>query len=253
MLDLFESVTIPPDTDSARLLRIAEASLEGFKFPPLVRPNVPFDSAPTKDLVDWTIQLYSFSFLSQFRALLRGVIPLIEARNIPALRIIVRALFELGAHAYYVKKHVKQHLEAENLEATWNFLIPVGTSSLYTISPYPQESQLFPSSAHIEEVINCFDEIMEGDAANIYSLLSEFCHPDMAALRQHFQWDGSQLVTFDAPEGNLSTSLPLGASATLAALDAVSELLELSNETEIRTKVIQLLRKLVSSRSLSEI
>ena len=253
MLDLFESVAIPPDTDSARLLRIAEASLEGFKFPPLVRPNVPFDSAPTKDLVDWTIQLYSFSFLSQFRALLRGVIPLIEARNIPALRIIVRALFELGAHVYYVKKHVKQHLEAENREATWNFLIPVGTSSLYTISPYPQESQLFPSSAHIGEMINCFNEIIEGDAANIYSLLSEFCHPNMAALRQHFQWDGSQLVTFDAPEGKLSTSLPLGASATLAALDAVSELLELSNETEIRTKVIQLLRKLVSSRSLSEI
>jgi hypothetical protein len=62
----------------------------------------------------------------------------------------------------------------------------VGTSSLYTISPYPQESQLFPSSVHIGEVINCFNEIMEGDAANIYSLLSEFCHPDMAALRQHF-------------------------------------------------------------------
>jgi hypothetical protein len=123
----------------------------------------------------------------------------------------------------------------------------VGTSSLYTISPYPQESQLFPSSAHIGDVINCFNEIMEGDAANIYSLLSEFCHPDMAALRQHFQWDGSRLVTFDAREGNLSTALSLGASATLAALDAVSELLELSSETEIRTKVIRLLRKLVSS------
>ena len=247
VLDSGESVTIPPDTDSAQLLRIAEASLEGLEFPTLVRPNVPFNSAPTKDLVDWTIQLYSFSFLSQFRALLRGVIPLIEARNIPTLRIIVRALFELGAHSYYVKKHVKQNLEAKNLEATWNFLIPVGTSSFYTISPYPQESQLFPSSARLGEVINCFNEIMEGDAANIYSLLSEFCHPDMAALRQHFRWDGSQLVTFDAREGNLSTALSLGASATLAALDAVSELLELSNETEIRTKVIQLLRKLVSS------
>ena len=133
-------------------------------------------------------------------------------------------------------------------DGRWFKTGPVGTSSLYTISPYPQESQLFPSSVHIGEVINCFNEIMEGDAANIYSLLSEFCHPDMAVLRQHFQWDGSQLVTFDAPEGH--TALPLGASATLAALDAVSELLELSNETEIRTKVIQLLRKLVSSRRI---
>ena len=186
VLDLIESVTLPFDTDSAQVLRIAEASLEELEFPPLVRPNVPFDSAPTKDLVDWTIQLYSFSFLSQFRALLRGVIPLIEARNIPALRIIVRALFELGAHSYYVKQRVKKHLQEKSLGATWTFLIPVGTSSLYTISPYPQESQLFPSPAHIGEVINCFNEIMEGDAATIYGLLSEFCHPDMAALRQHF-------------------------------------------------------------------
>jgi hypothetical protein len=157
----------------------------------------------------------------------------------------VRALFELRAHSYSVKKHVKQHLHAKNLEATWDFLIPVETSGLSTISPYPQESQLFPSPAHIGEVINCFNEITDGDAATVYSLLGEFCHPDMAALRQHFQWDGSQLVTFDVPEGN--TALPLGASATLAALNAVSELLEMSHETEIRTKVIQLLRKLVTS------
>jgi hypothetical protein len=239
---------MPPDTDSAQLLRIAESSLEGFKFPPLVRPDVPFNSAPTKDLVDWTIQLYSFSLLSQFRALLRGIIPLIEARNVPALRVIVRALFELGAHAYYVNKHVKQCLDAKNLDAAWDFLIPVGTSGLSAISPYPQESQLFPSPARIGEVIDCFNEITDGDAGAIYSFLSQFCRPDMAALRQHFHWDGTQLITFDVPKGN--TALPLGAAATLAALDAVSELLELSNETEIRTKMIQLLRKLVSYRRI---
>jgi hypothetical protein len=248
VLDLFESVTNPLDTDSAQVLRIAEASLEELKFPRLVRPNIPFSSAPTKGLVDWAIQLYSFSFLSQFRALLRGLIPLIEGRNIPALRIIVRALFELGAHSYYVKHHVKKHLQEKNLGATWIFLIPVGTSSLYTISPYPQESQLFPSPAHIGNVINCFNEIMEGDAATIYGLLSEFCHPDMAVLKQHFHWDGTRSVTFDGPEGN--TTLPVGASATLAALAAVSELLKLSNETEIRVKVVQLLRKLLSNRRI---
>ena len=248
MLNLLESVTIPLNTDSGQLLRIVDASLEELEFPPLVRPDVPFDSPPTKDLVDWTIQLYSFSFLSQFRALLRGVIPLIEARNIPALRIIVRALFEMGAHSCYVKNHVKQHLEAKNLEAAWDFLLPLATSNLYTISPYPQESQLFPSPAHIERVINCFNEIMEGDAAEAYSLLTEFCHPALAVFKQHYQWEASRLVTFDAPEENLGTALPLGASSTLAALDAVSELLALSNETEIRTKLIQLLGRLVSSR-----
>jgi len=56
------------------------------------------------------------------------------------------------------------------------------------------------------------------------------------------------LITFEAPEGNMSTALPLGASSTLAALDAVSELLEWSNETEIQTKLTGLLAKIVSSR-----
>jgi hypothetical protein len=83
---------------------------------------------------------------------------------------------------------------------------------------------------------------------SLYGLLSEFCHPDIAVLKQHFQWDGTQSVTFDAQEGK--TALPVGASATLAALAAVSELLELSNETEIRMKVVQLLRKLLSSRRI---
>lgn len=248
MLDSFEFVSVPFDTDSAHVLRIAEASLAELEFPPLIRPNEPFSSTPTKDLIDWAIQLYSFSFLSQVRALLRGVIPLIEARSIPALRIIVRALFELGAHSYYVKEHVKQHLDTKNLEAAWDFLIPVGTSGFSAISPYPQESQLFPSPAHIGEVINCFDEITDGDAWTTYSFLSQFCRPDMAALRQHFHWDGTQLITFDVPKGN--AALPLGAAATLAALGAVSELLELSDETEIRTKIIQLLRKLVSYRRI---
>lgn len=248
VLNSLEFVTIPFDTDSAQVLRIAEASLAELQFPPLIRPNELFSPTPTKDLVDWAIQLYSFSFLSQFRALLRGVIPLIEARNIPALRIIVRALFEWGAHSYYVKEHVKQHLDAKNLEAAWDFLIPVGTSGLFAISPYPQESQLFPSSAHIGGVINCFNEATDGDALTIYSFLSQFCRPDMAALRQHFHWDGTQLITFDVPKAN--AALPLGAAATLAALDAISELLELSNETEIRTKMIQLLRKLVSYRRI---
>lgn len=240
-------MTNPSHAHSAQVLRVAEACLEEMKFPSLLRPDVPLDSAPTKDLIDWAVQLYSFSFLSQLRAVLRGVIS-IETRNIPALRIMVRALFEMGAHSCYVQKHVKQHLEANHLEAAWEFMLPLGTSSLYTISPYPEESELFPSPAHIDKVINCFNEIMEGDALESYSLLSEFCHVDMAIFKQHYQWETSRLITFGVPEGNISTALPLGASVTLAALDAVSELLELSNETEIRDKVIRLLAKIVSSR-----
>jgi len=247
VLDSWESVSTFSHADSARVLRLAGAGLEELKFPPLVRPDVPLDSAPTKDLIDWAVQLYSFSLLSQLRAVLRGVISVIETHNIPALRIMVRALFEMGAHSYYVKKHVKQHLEADHLEAPWEFLLPLGTSSLYAISPYPEESQLFPSPAHIDKVIHCFNEIMEGDALESYSLLSQFSHVDMAVFKQHYQWEGGRLITFDVPEGNMSTALPLGASATLAALDAVSELLELSNETEIRTKVNGLLANIVSS------
>jgi len=191
VLDSRESVTKPSHSDSAQVLRIAEAFLDELKFPPLLRPDVPLDSIPTKELIDWAVDLYSFSLLSQLRAVLRGVISLVETRNIPALRILVRALFEMGAHSCYVKKHLRQHLEWNHLEAAWEFLLPLGTSNLYTISPYPEESQLFPSSTHIDKVIRCFNEIMEGDALESYSLLSEFCHVDMAVFKQHYQWEGS--------------------------------------------------------------
>src|SRR5487761_618042 len=145
VLDSRESVTKPSHADSAQVLRIAEAFLDELKFPPLLRPDVPLDSTPTKELIDWAVDLYSFSLLSQLRAVLRGVISLVDTHNIPALRILVRALFEMGAHSCYVKKHLRQHLEWNHLEAAWDFLLPLGTSNLYTISPYPEESQLFPS------------------------------------------------------------------------------------------------------------
>ncbi|MHB8526425.1 MAG: hypothetical protein ACYDD2_09755 [Candidatus Acidiferrales bacterium] len=240
-------MTKPFHAHSAQVLRLAGAGLEGLKFPSLIRPDISFDSAPTKELINWVVQLYSFSLLSQLRAVLGGVISLVETRNIPALRMLVRALFEMGAHSCYVKKHVKQCLEANHLEEAWEFLLPLGTSTLYTISPYSEDSPLFPSPAHIDKVINCFNEIMEGDALESYSLLSEYCHVDMAVFKQHYDWEGSRVVTFDVPERDMSKVLPLGASATLAALDAVSELLELANETEIRTKVTRLLARIVSS------
>ncbi|MHB8541681.1 MAG: hypothetical protein ACYDCD_12180 [Candidatus Acidiferrales bacterium] len=157
-------MTKPFHAHSTPVLRLAGAGLEDLKFTSLVRPDVPYDSAPTKELVDWAVQLYSFSLLSQLRAVLGGVISLVETHNIPALRILVRALFEMGAHSCYVKKHVTQYLEANHLEEAWGFLLPLGTSTLYPISPYPEESQLFPSSTHIDKVIRCFNEIMEGDA-----------------------------------------------------------------------------------------
>jgi len=241
-------VTNSSHTHSAQVLRLAGAGLEDLKFPLLVRPGMPLDSTPTKDSIDWAVQFYSFSLLSQLRAVLAGVIALVETRNIPPLRILVRAVFEMGAHSCYVKRHLTQHLEANHLEEAWEFLLPLGTSTLYTISPYPEDSPLFPSPAHIDKVIHCFNEITNGDALESYSLLSEFCRVDMAVFKQHYNWEDSRVVTFDVPERDMSKVLPLGASATLAALDAVSELLELANETEIRTKVAGILARIVSSR-----
>ena len=241
-------MTKPFHAHSAQVLRLAGAGLEELKFPSLIRPDISFDSAPTKELINWVVQLYSFSLLSQLRAVLGGVISLVETRNIPALRMLVRALFEMGAHSCYVKRHVTQRLEANHPGEAWEFLLPLGTSTLYTMSPYSEDSSLFPSPAHIDKVIHCFNEIMEGNALESYSLLSEFCHVDMAVFKQHYDWEGSRVVTFDVPERDLSKVLPLGASSTLAALDAVSELLELANETEIRTKVVGMLARIVSSR-----
>jgi hypothetical protein len=162
-----------------------------------------------------------------------------------AVRIIGRSSFEFCAHAYYVRKHLKQHLDRIDLVAAWKFLLPIGTGSRY-ISEFhstPEEGELFPVGPHISKVINRFKEARPRDTEEDYSYLSEFCHPNMMTFSQHYRWTAPYTIDFvDQVEFGAFGAI---AGSTTQGLMEIHELLSLGKERQVDTAIVALLKKMV--------
>ena len=225
------------------MLRLTAERLKLAKFPRLIRPSVESNRPVTRELVNWAIQAYSLPWTRHFAVLIGGIVTLSDCGNKAAVRIVGRSSFELCAHAYYVKKHVKQHLDSGNLAAAWDFLSIVGTGSRYVNELYPEESTLFPESPHIGKAINCFKEVMEKEAQDDYSYLSEYCHPNAMTFQQHYRWTTPYIIDF-VDEVTFAAFGAIAGSSILGLM-AIVELLAIGNETEVRQTIKKLLIALV--------
>jgi len=232
----------------ASLSLIAE-SIKQFTFPNLKRPPVPAKAPATRELVNWGAQVYCFSWMRHFCTLLNGIVLLKEAGNTPSARIVARSVFELGAHAYYVKKHLKQHIDAGDFSAAWKFLTPIATGSRYINEQHPEESEMFPASPHISKAINSFGERMPEDAQEGYSFLSEFCHPNVLAFSQYYEWPNPQTVTFVDDHEPLAGIFGPTAAAGIEGLLAMEELLRLTQERVVLRVLDELLEAIVEDAS----
>jgi hypothetical protein len=234
----------PEKSSSLSMLRLTAEHLKQIKFSQLVRPAVGPDAPPTIELLHWAIQAYCFPWIRHMSALLNGIILLTDSDNKAAVRIVGRSSFEFCAHAYYVKKHVKQHLDVRDLDAAWKFLLPIGTGSRY-INGYhhPEESELFPAPPHISEAVNCFKEVMPKGTDDDYSYLSEFCHPNTMTFQQHYRWTTPYTIDF-------VDQVAFGAFGTIAGssiqgLMTINELLELSHERQVNSAIVKLLEAIL--------
>lgn len=227
------TVTPQDNSPSVSMLRFTAEHLKKITFPQLVRPAVGLDSPPTIELIQWAIQAYSFPWVRHMSALLNGMVLLIDSDNNAAVRIIGRSSFEFCAHAYYVKKQLKQYLDRKDLAAAWKFLLPIGTGSRY-ISEFhstPEESELFPAGPHIGKATNCFKEARPKETEDDYSYLSEFCHPNMMTFSQHYRWTTTYRIDFVDQVAFGAFGAIVG--STIQGLMEIHELLEIGNERQI--------------------
>src|SRR5260370_31838450 len=133
------------------MLRLTAERLKQIKYPQLTRPRVGQTQPATIELVQWAIQAYSLPWIRHFGVLISGIVTLSDNDNKAAVRIVGRSSFELSAHAYYVNKHVRQDLDAKNLSAAWDFLLPIGTGSRYINEFYAEESALVAAAPHVQQ------------------------------------------------------------------------------------------------------
>jgi hypothetical protein len=227
---------------SVSMLRLTAEHLKKIAFPQLVRPALGPEAPPTIELIQWAVQAYCFPWIRHINALINGIVLLIDSDNKAAVRIVGRSSFEFCAHAYYVKKHLKQHLDRKDLGAAWKFLLPIGTGSRYINEFHitPEESELFPVGPHISKAINCFKEATPKETEEDYSYLSEFCHPNMMTFSQHYRWTTPYTIDFvDQVEFGAFGAI---AGSTTQGLLAIHELLRISNERLVNREVVKLLK-----------
>jgi len=230
------------------LLRLISDDLKRIDFPRLIRPPVLPYEPPTKELMNWGIQSYCLPWIRHFGVLISGVVTLSDSNNKAAVRIIGRSSFELCAHHYYVKKHLKQYIDRQDLPAAWEFLLSITTGSRYINEISQQGSPGFPEGVHISKAINCFKEVMPKESFEDYSYLSEYCHPNVMAFMQHYQWTTPDVIEFvDAVEFGAFGAITASAIQGLMTAD---ELLGIANETEIR-RVIRNLLHVIAEQSKS--
>ena len=223
------------------VLRKFVTHTQSIQFGNLSRPRVRSSEPATRELIDWGIKFYCYPWLRHMTTLANGTVILLDAGNSPSARIVGRSIYELGAHAYYVAKHVKQHLGAKNLDAVWKFLLPVhsGSRFLNDIAP-PEESEIFPAPVHIKKVTNCFKEFLPKEAGESYSFFSEYCHPTMLVFKQYYRWANPCEVTFvDRDSGRWTYAAE---AACMMGMLQIKELLKLSNEKPVSAALVKIIR-----------
>lgn len=234
------------DSAAAARIQVAVERLTAFALPTLARPPVPLEAPPTSELVNWAAELYCFGLLSHFREMLRSFLFLVENGYVPASFLIARSLFEMGAHAYYVHKHVTQYLDAGDIGKAWLFLTEINMGNRYMEEEYGEVKDMPPFSAprEIGKIIRCYDEWLghSGQASTEYSFLSEFAHPNMAAFSHYYTINpgksGFAEVTFHDPKRE-AERVPFShvSAAVVSSLHFVLKLLERIGETQIAPQV----------------
>lgn len=224
------------------LLRIVGHHLKKISFLRLTRPRGLPNDPPSRELLNWAIAAYAFPWLRHFESLISGIVVLNDSGHRAAVRIVGRSSYQLCAHVYYVKKHLKQHLDLQDLVKARDFLLPITSGSRYVNDLYPDTSGEFPTGAHISKAVKCFQEVMPKDSLDDYSYLSEYCHPHMMAFMQDYQWTSPNTIDF-------AESISFGAfgaitSSAIQGLLAVQELLQLGHENTVRKTVVGLLNEI---------
>jgi hypothetical protein len=212
--------------------------LYAVKTPSLARPKVLFKEPPTEELAQWACRVYAYSLLCQFREVLDSSTYLYDGGHVPAVFLCCRSLFEMAAHAYYVKKHATDHLKKKDFKAGWDFMLGINQGSRY-MKEKEEVAATMPAlelveGPHIAKVIACFDEYFKANGKNgarkNYSFLSEFCHPNSFAFTNHLDFtEGPEdvVVTFDKPSPQICIQvLPDAWWSAPELLTFLNELLE---------------------------
>jgi hypothetical protein len=230
------------------------AQLQKLRFPDLPRPAGDARDPISDELLGWSIQMYCFSLVSHFREMLSSFLALVKRGYVPAALVILRTMYEMAAHVYYVNNTLAGYLSAKNVRAAWEFLHDINMGSSYMQKPTRKMNKetgidlTFPVPRAIGKALSVFNEVVPNNqVADNYAFLSEFSHPNMAAFSHYYRMDKSRggPVFVSPSRGRTAVSFPLADISTTFFLVSTTKLLAAGNEQLVQSRLSNILEKYV--------
>jgi hypothetical protein len=217
---------------SVRDLSIALEIMDQIIPPDLPRPKTE-ENKNTPELIDWAVRVYVFSAFCQFREILRSTLMLMSSNQVPVVFLCCRGLFEVAAHAYYVKERLMKKIDEEDWNAAWDLLLKVNFGSRYRYKRAKDidDQPAYPNGIHIYDALEVFNEYFPDGAKfetaeEHHDYLSEFWEANL----------NESVVKFGKPDPALMfLALPDAAIACSAFLKSAGELLARVGEKALLT------------------
>ena len=215
------------------------------------RPKVAQDAPATEELAHWSMRVYAYSLLCQYREVLDSTLLLFDSGHVPAVFLCCRSLFEMAAHSYYTKKWATDHLQKKNYDAAWKFMLGINQGSRYMKEKYEKLPPIeLVEGPHIGKVINGFNEYFkehgDNEAREKYSFLSEFCHPNSFAFTNHIDFTEKKddvVVTFAKPSPTICIQvLPDAWFSSMPLLFSLNELLDTCGDKTLNGPVQEFMK-----------
>ncbi len=238
-------MTGPVEELARTLLRI--------QLPSLTRPEIGPNDPPTLELVQFDLTAYAYSSIAYVRDLMNGLLVLVAARNVAAVDLVVRGLYEWTMQASYVDQQnripiksgdfVKCRMIMDRIQAGNGWVMKHGDK--YWKPPLEED---IPDSLRIKHLVKAYKahQLENHNKENVeddYGYLSEHAHPNSFCFLDVTQRNGRMLEFVEPTPGRRNRGI-----TTATMLDwslCIYNILGLAGERVVRNEFIKMLQEVV--------
>jgi len=202
--------------------------------------------------IRWAITLYVYSVVAHIRTVLRGLIVLADAGNIPTGMVVCRHVFEWAAQVCYMNENLQKHTAAKDWDTARDLLNQAMIGNRW-VKEYGHKydpahvKAAVPNTIRLKKALASYEAHVEkvfgGDAKDDYAHLSEHSHPNSACFQQYHDGDvpGGEMRFKEPTSGS---PLPVVNWCLIDLCTLLLELLGLSGEKTIRPQIAAILKEL---------
>lgn len=236
-----------------------EQRLREIILPPLVRPPVPPEDDPTKELVFWGMRRYVYSLVAHIRTVLRGAKLLANSGNAPTFIIVCRHVYEWNMQSSYAYLNFDLHLKNADLKSAWNLYLSLSEGNSW-IKKHGQkyapefENDELESSIRIRHFIKAYkkDRVDTYGSENVdddYSYLSEHAHANGFCLQPYMELHPPEVKFIEAPP---AYRLPgVFDACVMEWVMSMIRILGLTKESFVHRQLVEVLQRLIEETNNS--